>query len=621
MVKRPNGFSILEVLLAAAVFVMFGSGVVIAIIQGYNANRLGAEYTIATEYASEGLEAARSIRNQAYSNLVNTLGTGLVRNGSGVWTFSGSNNTLTVGKNYTRTIKVENVNRDDIPPAGNIVSVGGTLDPDTKKITSTVSWNFTPTRPESLDLVTYLTDWKKVLPPIYDGLILYGESSSVAQPKFRFYADESTTLVPSVFNAQAAAGTGYTDASVGFTFRMKTSPQKVEALAGYVNSSGVLRILCFDGTSWSSEWTTTVGGGGSQEQRFDIGYETNTGDALVVYSTNNSASNEMAYRTLSNAVNCGTAHWSAATNISTVRTAAAVEWIRLEESPLTSSSNIALAWADNQNDLSAMQWTGSSFGIAEPPTALETNLEHFGATVQDVLSFDMAYESQTGNLMVVWGPNQATTCTAGVVIAATNCIRYAQYTNAWSAIAVIPTVADPATNIDISGNPTTNELALGSLDNSQADLSIAYWSGSTWTGFANVDITSQVVAIGTKLVATGWITSTSGVGTRYIVVYNDAATTNIGWYVGNGSAVPVLQTDFVPTPVFAAPQRWYELTTLPQALMLTVTDNGSDLFAKRLVMNPPTPTFVWTNIGTALETSLGQSGSSPYSFALWRNPW
>jgi hypothetical protein len=293
----------------------------------------------------------------------------------------------------------------------------------------------------------------------------------------------------------------------------------------------------------------------------------------------------------------------------------------MEASPVSSSNTIAVAWADANSDLSAMEWTGSSFAIAEPTAALETNLERASAS-QDVQSFDIAMESTTGNLMVAWGLSQASSCTAGTTISTTNCIRYARYTGSWSSVAVIPTVADAATNIDISANPNSNEIILGALDNSSADLSTAYWSGSAWTGRANVDTSAGTPLAGTKLVATGWLISSAA--TRSIIVYMDSSGTGISWLVESGSAAPVAQTDFTTTPAIGNPKKWVDIQTDPKnkdRLMLTVSDTNSDLFAKRLVMTS-TPAFTWTNSdgGAALNANLGQATTSPFSFAYWRNP-
>lgn len=155
--SSKKGFSAVEVILAAALFMIIATGAVIVVVQGLDSNRLGEEQTVATQYASEGIEATRSIQNQNFASLVNSAGTGISRVGN-VWAFSESNNILS--SKYTRVLTVSDVQRDG---SGNIVTNGGILDPLTKKVTSTVTWNFTPTRNSSVALSTYLTNWKSLI--------------------------------------------------------------------------------------------------------------------------------------------------------------------------------------------------------------------------------------------------------------------------------------------------------------------------------------------------------------------------------------------------------------------------------------------------------------------------
>ena len=53
---REKGFSILEVILAAAFFIIFATASVVAVLQSMNANRLGVEMSITNQFASEGIE-------------------------------------------------------------------------------------------------------------------------------------------------------------------------------------------------------------------------------------------------------------------------------------------------------------------------------------------------------------------------------------------------------------------------------------------------------------------------------------------------------------------------------------------------------------------------------------
>ena len=162
-------------------------------------------------------------------------------------------------------------------------------------------------------------------------------------------------------------------------------------------------------------------------------------------------------------------------------------------------------------------------------------------------------------------------------------------------------------------------MVFASIGNAGSDLQIGYWNGTNWTNNANVDTSAQIPLAGNKLVATGWLTS--GSVTRSVVVYNDSNTTNLGWYVGNNNTFTV-QSDFNVSPAFARPQKWYEISINPKnksQLMLTVSDNASDLSAKRLIMTAA-PTFTWTNSngGSALETNLGQPIVKPFGFAYWQ---
>src|SRR5882724_2623028 len=103
--NRQKGFLVIEVMIAAALFVIFSSGIIAVVLQAFDGNRLGSEETTANQYAAEGLEAVRSIKNQSFSNLVSTTSAGLMQSG-GVWTVNGISNSF--GK-YTRVISISAV--------------------------------------------------------------------------------------------------------------------------------------------------------------------------------------------------------------------------------------------------------------------------------------------------------------------------------------------------------------------------------------------------------------------------------------------------------------------------------------------------------------------------------
>ena len=93
-----DGYLVIEVLLAAALFVTFATGAIVAVVSSWDANRRAQEQTIAMQYLSEGIEAVRSIKNQAFANLLPTPSLGVARSESGVWSFSGTSNSTDSGR-------------------------------------------------------------------------------------------------------------------------------------------------------------------------------------------------------------------------------------------------------------------------------------------------------------------------------------------------------------------------------------------------------------------------------------------------------------------------------------------------------------------------------------------
>ncbi len=597
-----QGFSLVEVILALAIFVILAVTGITTILQSFSVNKLGEEQTNADLYAQEGLEAVRSIKDQGWSNL--SAGNKVLSTTGGKWSFNGATDTK---DKYSRQINISSVNRD---LNGNIVESGGNIDVDTLKVTSTVSWNFSGPRNDTVSYSTYLTNFRKPINTNGDALILYPDGTGT--PKWRTF-DGSAGM----FGNKADVLVGET----GRNFIIRTSPTKREAIAGYVGSTGNLRVLCFDGTSWSEEWTQSVGGAGTT-RRFDISYETNSGDAVVFYNNNNT--NQLGYRVKSGATSCGSANWSANATY-TPKTTGIIHWIKIAWDRRPSSDLIAVIWADANSDLSAAIWNGSNI-VNEPGVVSETSLEVVSAS-QDVDDFDVEYESISGNVMVVWANSAGSNGTNGV--------RYRLCTNgsatcSWGNVVTPPTWKDDATNLDISANPDSNEMVFASIGNSGCDLQVGYWNGNGWTNNINTDVSAVSPTAGTGLARTGWLIS--GGITRSVVVYNDATsntcgtsngTQNIGWYVGNGGTFTV-QGDWTPAPLFANPQKWYDIQTDPknkERFVFTLSDGANDLHSKYLMMNA-TPVFTWSNTegGNALEINLPQVISGPFSFAWWRNP-
>jgi len=596
---KNQGIALIEVILAIAIFAVITTGGITGFIPVLNQNRQSNEILQANRVAEEGLEAARSIRNRDFTLITNgTKGVGISSN---LWTFSGTSD---VTDDFTRQLIFSTASRD---AGGTLVTSGGTTDPDTFLVKSLVSWIYSTGDTKNFSLDTILTNWKKPISSgVGDALLLYG-NGSVSTPYWRTYSTTSNTFT--------AKSTLSAIANSPRNFVVRTSPQKNEAIVGVANNTGTLYVYCFDGTTWTQDWSTTIGGTATT-RRFDIAYENTSGKAVVLYSTNTATTNELSFRTKLGSSGCGSANWTSATNFNPVRTSDLISWVKMISNPTTSSNLIAASWVDWNKDLSAAIWNGTTFQN-EMTSVGETKIEaiNTGTTFPDSESFDLAYESVSGDLMTIWGISSGTNGVGGV--------RYRLCTGnsascTWGSITTPPTWADDATNLDLSANPNTDEMVFASIGNAGSDLQTGYWSGVGWTNTANRDTSTYQPSAGTKLVATSWLTS--GATKRNIIIYNDSGATNIGMYHCNSNTCTAL--DVGVTPVFTSPQRWYELSSNPKSkdqLMFTLSDNASDLFAKRLVMSS-TPAFTWTasDGSTQVETTLSQSIVKPFGFAWWQ---
>lgn len=149
-IKKSEGFSLVELLVALGAFAILASGVFYVVSSSYNNFYGTGDKQAVVEFAQEALEAVRAIRESSWQYLDTNTGVslGLVQN-NGVWSFSGTANT---NGDLTRVVTISNVQRDS---GGNIVASGGTTDPLTKKIVVTVSGAGLA----DYTLTSYLSSW------------------------------------------------------------------------------------------------------------------------------------------------------------------------------------------------------------------------------------------------------------------------------------------------------------------------------------------------------------------------------------------------------------------------------------------------------------------------------
>ncbi len=134
-----SGFSLIEVILAAALFSMLVTGLVGAYLYGQEATAQAGNRARGQMVAEEGLEALRNMRDADYSNLVDgTFGLALESNH---WILSGSSDLSGI---FTRQIEIS------------------TLSDNEKAVMVTVTWQQNPQREGQVQLESRLTNWLAV---------------------------------------------------------------------------------------------------------------------------------------------------------------------------------------------------------------------------------------------------------------------------------------------------------------------------------------------------------------------------------------------------------------------------------------------------------------------------
>ncbi|MEK7188008.1 MAG: hypothetical protein AAB691_04150 [Patescibacteria group bacterium] len=576
-INKQGGFSVVEVLLAASIFALIVTALLGVYLYGQESTALAGSRARASMLAEEGLEAVESIRDAGFVNLVD--GTYGLATTSNYWNLSGTSNTIDI---FTRQIAIS------------------AIDDKRKHVTSTVTWQQNNQRTGIVQLVTRFTNWlASGLVPNH--ILIYGDGTTA--PKFRTYDTSLNT-----FSAESST----VSSASGRSFIVRVSPTSSEAVAGLFTSTGELRVFCYDGADWTEEWTATVGGPVASRP-FNIAYETDSGDVMVLYGSAATTTNELAYRTKLGTTGCGSGNWSGVNSLNPVRTSGLIHWVRMAWDRRAGQNLIAAVWADANRDLSAMIWNGATWGN-EPTAATETSLE-IVSLAQDIEDFDIEYESLSGDVMVVWANSAGANGTNGV--------RYRTCTGGtsactWNAVTTPPTFSDDATNLDISANPNTDEIVFASIGNAGSDLQFGRWSGSAWANTANADTSCSTPVAASKHVATGWVVD--GGTTRSVVVYGDNNSNAINWYLGNGGTFTP-QADITISPGGSNLRRTQFVEMNPvnkNQLMYLFSDSNNDLFAKRLVLTAPA-TFTWTNSdGAALETTLPQAVNNPFWFSFSR---
>ncbi len=418
---KKFGFSLVEVILANAVFALLLVGLVGIYLYGQESSMLAGNRNRAILMAEEGIEAVKNISDNAFANLVD--GTYGLTTTTNQWNLSGVSDVRDI---FTRKIAIS------------------TVDSKRKNITSTVTWQQNLQRTGSVSTVTRLSNWTTTVSS--RSMMVY--SKNTATPFYRLWNGTTWGAEQSATNV-----TGLIQYMV-----LKFAKNRDEAILGTITNSGDIQVQIWNGTTWSTVKTlANVGTTNDGYRGFDIEYETSGDRAIAVFNNANSA--DPAY-TIWDGVS-----WTAVTSITDPLTTGAPLWIELARNPDSTSDEIAMVFSDANIDVYGMVWTGSAWSTMGTAAVWDAS-----AAIATEKIIDVAYEQSSGEAMFIWGDSVATD-------------QYYRTWNGTTLSAAtlldISTSGGVANWIKLTPRPNSDELLYGVLD-AGSDLNTRKWSGTAW---------------------------------------------------------------------------------------------------------------------------------------------
>lgn len=133
--KFKAGLSLVEVVIASAIILLLSLTLISANLAYLKTSKTNQKVIKATYLIEEGIEAVNFIKNNNWNDL-GTVGTSYYLNWNGLTWLPTTTKSLISGT-YERRFFTEDVNRDS---SGDIVTEGGVVDPNTRKLTVEVVW-------------------------------------------------------------------------------------------------------------------------------------------------------------------------------------------------------------------------------------------------------------------------------------------------------------------------------------------------------------------------------------------------------------------------------------------------------------------------------------------------
>ncbi|MCX8200145.1 MAG: S8 family serine peptidase, partial [Candidatus Micrarchaeota archaeon] len=441
---------------------------------------------------------------------------------------------------------------------------------------------------------------------VYNAIIAYRSStgSGLNFPKIRFWNS----------SGQGSWGNEIELPTAGSPVRyaiVKWSPRSSKIVLVTQSDDGNLdSYVCMGNCTIVANWRVTNNIGtvwttapATSSRRFDLDFETRTGDAIVVYAIESAVANrDLAYKVLPAASRNFTGIAEQYIDDTGHATDIQYSWVRVDRNPLGTSEEMILVGFDlSNNDINAWVWNGNAWGnqVSLDDTATRT-------TGYEAIAAKYAADGSKG-MAIGGGLN---TVRGGVAT------RYWSG-GAWSAITTFDVDAGDNNDVrwsSLKADPASDDLQ-GVFIDSGADLHTAYWSGTAWTVTSNIDD-----AVDTAVARCADFAWSPAGGTGYLAWDTDLAGTTISYR----TCAPQCTSATSTASAYAGTGAWITMYTNTRAAdtarVLSARLN-SNFDIGSFTVNSTTPTF--RNYGDAAitaDTTVTTYEAYAISFKIDRTP-
>lgn len=360
----------------------------------------------------------------------------------------------------------------------------------------------------------------------------YYDSGAANTPRYRIWSGSSWGDENTASDVGAAAGKFHV---------LRSNPKKNEKILGTIDAAADTNVQVWNGTSWSTAIQLT-GESTTGNRSFDIAYEQNSGEAIVVYRKSTAIS----------VPKCQKWDGSSWTVIGDLTDRGHyLKWIRLEPKP--GSNEIMLVTLDDDEDINAQIWDGDNdtWGTYYSlELAAETSAQQ---------CFDIAYEQSSKDCMIVFADTALDTP------------EYSIWNgSSWSGGFALDQGSADMCWVKLAAKPGSDEIILATGDAGE-DVDVQVWNGSSpWDNYVHAETGTPTSADRSFDIA---YEQSSGEG---LLVWSDSTATPkyLSWYGSwgstEGSANPMADDAVI---------YWVKLGANPDTndIMLLTSDANDDI--------------------------------------------